>query len=79
LEDSVIHHLSYDHECTYDRRSNIFDHPNCGHCLRNFEPEAAACMQWLRLLHADCHKTLHRLEARDPQWKKSVGLGPPDE
>jgi hypothetical protein len=78
LEDAVVHHLSYDHECTYKGRSNIFEAPKCGECLRKFEQDATACLQWLRLLHVECHKTLHKAEARDPQWKDSVGLGSPD-
>jgi hypothetical protein len=78
LEDAVVHHLSYDHECTYNRRSNIFAAPRCGDCLRNFEQNAAACLRWLRLLHIECHKKLHKIEARDLQWKRSVGLGPED-
>ena len=78
LEDAVVHHLSYDHECTYEGRSNIFDTPECGDCLRNFEQNAAACMQWLRLLHRECHTKLHKIEARDPEWKSSVGLGSQD-
>ncbi|HEX3366190.1 hypothetical protein [Phenylobacterium sp.] len=77
LGDAVVHHLSYDHECTRIR-SNVLDRPKCGDCLREHEQEALRCLHLLRLLHRDCHETLHRMEARDPEWKASVGLGPPD-
>lgn len=78
LDDAVVHHLSYDHECTRIR-SNVVDPPRCGDCLREHELEAFRCLQRLRLLHRDCHERLHRMEARDPEWKASVGLGPPDD
>jgi hypothetical protein len=78
LDDSVVHHLSYDHECTLIR-SNVLDPPRCGDCLREHEQEASRCLQWLRLLHRDCHETLHRMEARDVEWRMSVGRGPPDD
>lgn len=78
LDDAVVHHLSYDHECTRIR-SNVLDPPKCGDCLREHEQEAFRCLQWLRLLHRDCHEILHRMEARDMEWKTSVGLGSPDD
>ena len=78
LDDTVVHHLSYDHECTR-MRSNVLAPPKCGDCLREHELEAFRCLQRLRLLHRDCHDTLHRMEARDEAWKSSVGLGPPDD
>jgi hypothetical protein len=76
LDDAVVHHLSYDHECTRIR-SNVLDLPKCGDCLREHRQEAFRCLQWLRLLHRDCHETMHRMEARDTEWKTSVGLGQP--
>lgn len=77
LDDAVVHHLSYDHECTLIR-SNLLDLPECGDCLHRHQHHAVGCLQWLRLLHRNCHDDLHRMEARDMAWKMSVGLGPPD-
>jgi 5-methylcytosine-specific restriction endonuclease McrA len=78
LDEAVVHHLSYDYECTRIR-SNVLGRPKCGDCLREYEQAASRCLERLRLLHTQCHKKLHRMEAQDPEWRASVGLGPPDD
>ena len=73
LDGAVVHHLSYDHECGLIR-SNVLGRPKCGDCLQFHKETAFRCLQWLRLLHRGCHETLHKMEARDREWKISVGL-----
>lgn len=72
LEDCTVHHLSYDHRCTFG--GNATQHLDCGACLRAAPRKAATCLQHLRLLHTACHEALHRVEKRDPAWRRAIGL-----
>jgi len=72
LDDSVIHHLSYDHRCTFG--GNATQHPDCKDCIAQAPQKAAACLRLLRLVHIDCHEALHAAEENDPVWRRALGL-----
>lgn len=72
LDDSTIHHVSYDHRCTFG--GNATQTPSCGACLITAPCKAQTCLTHLRLVHTTCHKALHGAERRDPAWRGRMGL-----
>ena len=72
LDDCTVHHLSYDHRCTFG--GNATPNLSCGTCLSTAPRKATACLAHLRLLHTACHDALHKAEQRDPAWRRAMGL-----
>ena len=72
LDDCTVHHLSYDHRCTFG--GNAARRQDCGVCLRSAPRKAETCLEHLRLLHTTCHDSLHKAEKRDPVWRRAMGL-----
>ena len=74
LEGCTIHHLSYDHRCTFGgNATRILD---CGPCLSTAPRKAEICLSHLRLLHTACHDRRHNSEKRDPAWRQAMGRPP---
>jgi hypothetical protein len=72
LDDCTVHHLSYDHRCTFG--GNATPNLECATCLAAAPRKAEACLALLVLLHTACHYALHKAEKRDPTWRRAMGL-----
>jgi hypothetical protein len=72
LDDCTVHHVSYDHRCTFG--GNATAEVSCGACLSTAPRKAERCLALLRLLHTACHDALHRVEQRDPAWRRAMGM-----
>ncbi len=72
LDEAVVHHLSYDHRCTFG--GNATQNPDCDICISKDKQKSAACLRLLRLLHTDCHEALHTAEEYDPKWRSELRL-----